>query len=342
MARGNKTYNVTYTTESGFTETMEIDKRGLQDLISQEENGVTLKRLRDGFVSAGYKMKINNITTPYDTGRDLEFFSPGISKVDKYTNKASGYFIKDTRSNYKALAPGTNAILVFDTRDEARKYFLEHRKQIEAGYVAQKDSDFDLNDALYESVIYANQGGRLNLTGKGYVFPKDDIYTVEDIPKLSRLVASFEDFCARSERVQNLKSIRSRFDSFVAEKSERISDTLVRLRLDEFDKTLKPTLTKYVKAFPEMVNQSIINLRDRAKDAFLDKKERIQDSIIDRKERAADAVLYVKEEFNDASRRLNDASKKFNSSVDKFFRMAEEKDLVSSDEEQQNNDIIYD
>lgn len=333
--RNKKMYNVTYTTESGFQETMEIDKRGLQDLIRQEENGATLKRFRDGSIGADYKMKINNITTPYVTGRDVEFFSPGISKADKYTNNASGYFIKDTRSNFKALAPGTRAILIFDTRDEARRYYEEHRSQIEADYVAQKDSSFDLDDTLYESVIYANEGGRLNLTGKGDVFPKDDIYTVGDIPKLSHLVASFENFCARNEYAQNLKFIRSRFDSFVAEKSERISDTLVRLRLDEFDKTFKSTFTNYVKSFPEMVNQSIVDLRDRARDAFLGAKEHIQDSVIDRKERAADAVLDVKEQFNDASKR-------FHSSFDKFFKMAEEKDLYSPDGKQQDNDISYD
>ena len=307
FGREKKTYNISYTTESGFKETMEVDTKQLRDLIQQEKNDATFTKTPDGRMIADYKFKINNIRTPYLSGRDIEFFSPGISRADKYTNKASGYFIKDTRSNFKALAPGTDDILIFSSNEEAKKYFVEHKTEIENDYAAQRDSYFDLDRVVYRSIVhtYDDDKHSLNLSGEGEMFPKDNLYTFEDIANLHRVLGSYEDFNASHEYAQNLKFIRPTFSDFVTNNAVVTKDDMVRLNLDSFDPGFKSTMEHYVKSYPEKVNQDVIVAEEREK-----------------------ASERIKARFNEAQRSAN--------------AMAEDHGLVSNEADNQlSDDVVF-
>lgn len=260
FGKEKKIYDVSYTTDSGSKETAQMDTEDLRRLVKQESDGAKFSVGKDGRVTADYKLKIDNIRTSYLSGRDVEFFAPGISRAEKYTDNIYGYFIKDTRSNFKALAPGTNDILIFSSNEEAKNYFKEHRAEIEADYVAQKDSYFDLNNVIYRSITYAydNDKYAMNLSGKGNMFPEDNLYTFEDIENLKRVVGSYEDFNASHEYAQNLKFIRPTFSDFVTKNAIVTKDDMVRLDLDSFDPDFKATMQHYVKSYPERVNQDVI------------------------------------------------------------------------------------
>jgi hypothetical protein len=266
MFGNNKTYHVSYRASSGLDYHEEMDRQQLRDFVNAERNGAVPVRLKDGGTALNYDMKIINITTDYLSGRDKEFFSPGISVADKYSSDVSGYFIKDTRSNFKALAPGTDAILIFSTRDEAKIYYMNHKSEIENDYMNQRDSSFDLNDVIYESITNPPVGRfALNLTGRADVFPSDDIYNRNDILNMSRMVGSYEDYCARNEYAQNLKYIRPIFSEFVKSNAKIVGDDRIYLNLDEFDSGFKSTFDSFVKNYPEMVNQdvAIAELKDK-------------------------------------------------------------------------------
>ena len=261
-----KMYHVAYTTSQGNKETMDMDAQLLRDMINQEKDGSVPKTLKDGGVGYDYGFKINNITTDYLSGRDLEFFSPGVSRADKYSSEVSGYFIKDTRSNFKALAPGTDAILIFSTKDEAKNYYMNHKNEIESDYVNQRDSFFDTSDVIYESIVNPPVGGySLNLTGKADVFPANNIYNRQDILNMSRMVGSYEDFCARNQYAQNLKFIRPTFSNFVKENAKIMGEDRIYLNVDDFDSNFRAAFDSFVKNFPEMVNQdvAVAELKDR-------------------------------------------------------------------------------
>lgn len=267
FGRSNKTYFVSMVNNrTGFKETMEMDTKDLRRYVQMEMEEATFKKGPNGrAVAVDYPFKITNIHTPYLSGRDVEFFAPGISKVDKYTDKASGYFIKDTRSNFKALAPGTHCILVFGSREEATQYYQEHQQEIEQDYIDQKDSYFDLDDVVYESVIYANDQkvGSLNLSGRGRVFPESNIYHPEDIENMKRMVSSYENFNASHEYAQNLRFTSIPFRNFVDYNLGEIGQNEVYLDLDRFDPGFKPTFENFVHQYPEMVNRDIIISKER-------------------------------------------------------------------------------
>ena len=265
VSKEKKTYWVSYTTSSGFSENTEMNIKALRNLVKQENAQAVEHIGKDGRPYFDYGLKIKDIRTPYISGRDAEFFSPGISKADKYTDKASGYFIKDTRTNFKVLAPGTEAILIFDSKQEASDYYFEHEDEIVSDYVAQKDSWFDVNDTIYESVVHANDQhvGSLNLSGKGSVFPESNIYVPADIDTMQRMVGSYEDFHSRNEYAQNLRFMRPVFSNFVNENLREIGSDEVYLDVDKFDPSFKATFEQYVHAYPEMVNQDIVDERER-------------------------------------------------------------------------------
>ena len=267
FGRSKKTYNVSMiNNRTGFQESMELDTKDLRRYVKMEMEQAKFKKGPNGrVVAADYPFKITNIRTPYTSGRDVEFFAPGVSKIDKYTDKASGYFIKDTRSNFKALAPGTDCILVFASREDATKYYQEHQQEIEQDYIDQKDSYFDLNDVVYESVIYANDQrvGSLNLSGKGHVFPESNIYVPEDIENMKRMVGSYENFNASHECAQNLRFTSVPFRNFVDYNLREIGQDEVYLDLDRFDPGFKPTFENFVHQYPEMVNRDIIISKER-------------------------------------------------------------------------------
>ena len=296
----NQMYRVTYTTETGFSETMETDTEVLRNLVRQEMESAKPKLQRDGSVAYDYGFKINNITTDHTFGRSLEFFSPGISPIDKYVPGEHGCIIKDTRTNFKGLANGTDAILVFDSKQEAKNYYYEHEDQIKTDYVAQKDSYFGLNDIIHESVTCRDPNSRLDLTGKGILFPNNNLYTTEDIAKISCMVKSYDDYHRRNEYVQNLKYIQPTFDTFVENNAHIDSDGLVHLNIDNFDSDFRWTFDHFVRQYPEMVNNDINKDMEviRQKQAEVDAKRRL-------------------------SRELDDA-------YDSFRQIAEERDMIQS------------
>lgn len=304
--RDDKEYHISYTTRNGFSESMDIDKKELRKLCEHELTDAVQRRGRDGRTYFDYGFKINNITSYYTSGRDPEFFAPGISKVSKYKPGRPGYFIKDTRSSFKALAPGTDAILVFDTRDEAAEYFKEHQSDIEMDYTAQRDS-FDFNSLIYESIVHSQDHvkGSLDLSGQKDVFPKNDIYTQEDVFNLMRMVGSYEDFHARNEYAQNLKFIRPTFAKFVNANQRDMGNGMIYLDLDSFDPSFKTTFDHFVKTYPEMVNQDVV--------------------------RAANHEQKVLK-----------AQAKLEASENSFFSAASEKDLMSKGEAQEMaDDIVF-
>ena len=67
----NQMYRVTYTTETGFSETMETDTEVLRNLVRQEMESAKPKLQRDGSVAYDYGFKINNITTDHTFVRSL-------------------------------------------------------------------------------------------------------------------------------------------------------------------------------------------------------------------------------------------------------------------------------
>ena len=59
FGREKKTYNISYTTESGFKETTEVDTKQLRDLIQQEKNDATFTKTPDGRMILVFRERIS-------------------------------------------------------------------------------------------------------------------------------------------------------------------------------------------------------------------------------------------------------------------------------------------
>ena len=249
-------YLVEYEDSSGKRYQVQTSRTGLLELVREEERGIEILENRDGFMIPKYNsIRIFDIVSS-DGWRPRECFNLGISVADKYNKNVHGYFIKDTRTKFKALAPGTNAVLIFSDRKSAEEYYNKNKDLILDDYSLSKDNPYFRYVIYHQNLVNENQPHHIDFSDKGKVFPENDIYTRSDAHNLLSLMDVYVKFHAENNKVCNLMYTRENLSKFIMENAKSINDEYW-IPLDKFDDKFKMNLTMFVLDYSDMVNYAV-------------------------------------------------------------------------------------